>query len=141
MIYTQDKWSVGHFVQNDAPMIVRARETLPTKADRETHGHLVLIKWPYTAGVNGMPNADDAKRMQELERTLEANIEAHEVGIHALSLTGNGSREWRYYTHDPQKFMEALNRGLQGQEKFPIDLELLQDTEWLALAEFIGYQT
>jgi Family of unknown function (DUF695) len=141
MIYTQDQWSVGHFVQNDAPMLVRARGTLPSKADREAYGHLILIKWPYTAGVNGMPNADDAERMQELELTLEANIEAQEVGIHALSLTGNGSREWRYYAHDTQEFMAALNRGLQGQEKFPIDLELLHDPEWIALAEFIGNQT
>lgn len=140
MIYTQDQWNVGHFTQNGNPMIVRARTTLPTKADRERNANLIIIKWPYTQGQGGMPDAREKERMTEFEEALELGTEAKEIGIHALSLTGCGVREWRYYTDDPQKFMEALHQDLQEKHPFPIELQLFQDSEWAALVEFIGNQ-
>lgn len=79
--------------------------------------------------------------MQVLESALESCIEQQDIGTQAISLTGNGAREWRYYTSDPQKFMHALNSGLREQGPFPIDLQLFQDPDWLALAEFVGIKT
>jgi hypothetical protein len=140
MIYTQDQWNVGHFAQDGNPMIVRARTTLPTKADRERYANLIIIKWPYTQGQAGMPDASEKERMAEFEEALESGIEAKEIGVHALSLTGRGVREWRYYTDDPQKFMEALHQDLQEKIAFPIDLQLVRDPEWEALAEYVGSQ-
>ena len=136
MIYKQDQWSVGHFIQNGNPMVVRARTSIPVKADRETYSHLIVIKWPYTQTQTGMPDPTDHKRIEEFENALEAGTEAKGVAIQALSLTGNGVREWRYYAYDPQKFMETLHEDLQGKEQFPIDLQLFQDPDWSGLTEF-----
>lgn len=141
MLYKQDQWNVGHFGQDGNPMIVRARTALPAETDRQRYANLIIIKWPYAQGHAGMPDTHEKVRMAEFEEALESGTEAKEIGVHALSLTGNGVREWRYYTADPQKFMEALHQDLQGKPPFPIDFQLFQDPDWTALAEFVCNQT
>jgi hypothetical protein len=63
-------------------------------------------------------------------------VEAKTPSLQALALTGDGRKEWRYYTADVELFMSSLNRGLHGLPPFPIELRLFEDPDWAALSEY-----
>ena len=47
-------------------------------------------------------------------------------------LTGNHQKEWRYYTHDVEAFLDAFNACLAGHPAYP--LQLRADPDWNALS-------
>ena len=136
-IYREDLWSIGEGNADGFPIIVRARAALPAVPDREIYENLIIITWPYDSDESGMPAADTHEQMQRFEDSLEAAVETKGVGVQAASLTGNGSKEWRYYTYDADEFMSELNRALSGQPPFPVSIQMFLDSEWGALAQLL----
>lgn len=133
-----DPWTVGEWFENGQPHVVRMRAALPAAVDRELLPNLVVIEWRYEGGASGMPSTEEHERMKRFEDALEAGTEAKTPTLQALSLTGGGTKEWRYYTADVDRFMQAMNRDLQGHDKYPIDLRLFQDPDWSALTEYLN---
>jgi hypothetical protein len=84
-----------------------------------------------------MPSSSERERMIDFEGALASGTEARGSGLLALSLTGAGQKEWRFYCQSPQVFMDSLQRDLQGKEQFPIDLQLFHDPEWSGVSEFL----
>jgi len=136
-MFTKDDWFVGEAQTDDGPLLIRARSELPSEADRKRYHELVTITWTYDGNDAGMPNTEDQERMSRFEGALEAGLEADKTGVQAVTLTGLGKREWRYYTADSERFLEALNRDLAEHEEYPLELELYEDEAWNALVEML----
>ncbi len=136
-IYQDDVWSVGETYVNGLANIVRTRCNLPAPAERALFKDLVIIGWAYDADETGMPNRDDDRATIYFEDALEAAVEQKDLGVLVVSITGNGSKEWRYYTQDTELFLDALNGGLQGHPEYPIEIALYEDPDWAGLAEFV----
>jgi hypothetical protein len=134
----KDEWAIGQWEENGQPHIVRMKSKLPVAVDRELLPNLIVISWRYEGGPSGMPSSEEHERMQAFEDALESGTEKRTATSQALSLTGGGAKEWRYYTADVEEFMESLNRDLMGHDKYPIELQMFQDPEWNALAEYIN---
>lgn len=87
-----------------------------------------------------MPTPEESQEMNQFEDALESSIEI-KVGIQAASITGNGNKEWRYYTYDKDQFMSELNSGLANHKPYPVQITLYADPEWDALAELLPART
>jgi hypothetical protein len=133
-----DPWSVGQWFENGQPHIVRMRGKLPPLVDRELLQKLIVIRWTYETDASGLPGQTEHKLMQTFEDALEAGTELKTPTLQALSLTGGGVKEWRFYTADVERFMASLNRDLEGHPKYPIEFSLFQDPEWNALSEYLN---
>ena len=48
-------------------------------------------------------------------------------------LTGNHQKEWRYYTHDVEAFLDAFNACLAGHPAYPCSCAY-KDPDWNALS-------
>jgi hypothetical protein len=96
---------------------------------RSAHCHLVGL-----LGRRGMPASEVTEQMQTFETAIEASLEQKGVGVQAACLTGNGAREWRYYTYDTDEFMAKLNAGLAGHTVYPLRIQLFSDPEWTGLS-------
>lgn len=105
-------------------------------ADQELFSRLVIVTWRYEPGQSGMPDSQTHKDMQMFEDALEAGAERRGKAFQAVSLTGAGKKEWRYYAADTDAFMESLNQDLQGHAAYPLEIESFFDPEWNALREF-----
>jgi hypothetical protein len=68
--------------------------------------------------------------MRELEDALEATLEKKQVCLQTASRTGNGRREWNYYTRSEERFMSALNRALGHLPPFPIEIRFYEEPDW-----------
>ena len=137
-IYKEDNWSLGEAQINGLPLIVRTRSRLPAIPDREIYENLIIISWPYTANESGMPQPEENQRTIQFEDALEKALAPKGVGVQAACLTGNGSKEWRYYTYDTDEFVARLNQGLADHPPYPIELQMFKDPEWDALGELLA---
>lgn len=136
-IYRTDEWSVGEAQLDGQPLIVRSRSMLPSLPDRAIYKHLIVISWQYSANEFGMPLPGDNERTVQFEAAVEVALERRGVGVQAACITGQGMKEWRYYTYDPEEFMTNLNQALAGHSVYPIELRMFQDPDWNALSEVL----
>lgn len=135
-IFETDDWSLGHGEIHGTRHIVRMRSTFPSVADQAIFSQLIIVTWQYEPSESGMPNSEIHRRMQAFEDGLEAGTERRAVAFQALSITGGGKKEWRYYAADSDAFMESLNQDLQGHTAYPLEIASFFDPEWNALREF-----
>ena len=98
----------------------------------------MLVGWAYEDDARtGMPPADVRTQMDTLEAAVDKALEAEGAGVLVASITGAGAREWRYYTADPDAFMDALNDALETHPDYPLDFKAFEDPAWDALAELL----
>ena len=108
---------------------------MPSQADQALFCHLIIIKWIYEPNDFGMPDVAVHRRMNQFEDALESGTEKRQLAFQAASLTGLGTKEWRYYAADADEFMKSLNADLTGHEPYPLRIEMFHDPEWAALRE------
>jgi hypothetical protein len=71
------------------------------------------------------------------EEAIENGIELRGIGVQAGCITGNGGKEWRYFTYDTNEFMGKLKQCIAGQPVLPIEVKNFKDPEWSALSELL----
>ncbi|OWR01437.1 hypothetical protein CDQ91_03325 [Sphingopyxis witflariensis] len=125
------------------PSLSRYRSGMPSSADRALYSNLVIIRWQYAdANAGALPDDDTLERMTEFEdAVLEAADHEKYWGSGVAVLTENGVREWRFYTPDTSEFMDNFNRVLADKDAYPIDFQVFDDPEWIALAELQSAQS
>jgi len=74
--------------------------------------------------------------MESLEDALQPAIEQIDLASLVLVSTGEGLREWTYYAKSEQQFFKALNKALGKQKRFPIQIEVGRDPNWLTYEDF-----
>jgi len=135
-IFEDDDWEICEGQIDGAHHIIRKRATFPSPTNQERFDRLIILSWHYEPDVSGMPNSATHERMQELEDALEAGTEARGIAYQALSMTGAGTREWRYYAASTDDFIDSLHRDLDGHDAYPLALDSYLDPEWNGLMEF-----
>ena len=135
-IFATDDWQLAQGTSQGQPVVVRMRATFPSPADQALFSRLIVISWAYIGNESGMPQREVHQMMNAFEDALEAGTEKRNVAFQALSITGNGKKEWRYYAADTDNFMESLNADLVGHEAYPLEIQSFLDPEWSALREY-----
>ena len=133
-VFKDDSWTMATGQIDGRKVLARFRSSLPNPVDMDLLPYLVLLTWSYDSSESGMPGSDTTDRMTDLEAILENSVEKNSGDLVAC-ITGNGRKEWRYYTYDTDRFMDKLNRGLSGHARFPIEITFHEDPEWRALKE------
>ena len=121
----------------NGPILARYRSGMPSSADKALFSNLVIIRWRYADENAGtFPDDDTLDEMTEFEDAVLDTADHEKYwGSGVAVLTENGVREWRFYTPDTSEFMENLNRVLTGKQAFPLEFQVFDDAEWLALSE------
>lgn len=132
-IFPGDMWAVGEARINDLSVIVRFRTGLPPVADRQANDNLIIITWAYEGIESGMPNEEDKRLTNAFEEAIEKGFENSDVGVQVACLTGNHQKEWRFYTHDVDGFLDAFNACLAGHPVYPVKLSVFKDPDWNGL--------
>jgi hypothetical protein len=107
--------------------IYSVREQAPAGAGPDTFSTVVVIEWTFE---DQLPDAHLRQEMDVLEELLEPLDDTAAGSFLVHIITGDGLREWCYYTRDYPAFRAALNRLTAGQRHFPIELEYQEHTDW-----------
>lgn len=87
---------------------------------------------------NDAPTREEERATIYVEDALEAAIEQRDLGVLVVVLASEAGREWRYYSDDTERFLDAMNEGLQAHAEYPLDIALYDDPAWGGLSEFVA---
>ena len=136
---SENNWQILHLTEGDKHVIIRFLGSLPSEKKRIIFSELCVITWDYDHDESGMPDSEDHKRMNELEDILERELEECEIGIQSACRTGNGRREWNYFTASKSGFMSGLNGALGHLPPFPIEIRFFEDPHWDSLRDLFEF--
>lgn len=74
-----------------------------------------------------------------MEDLLAPYVEQTSLSVLTLVSTGEGEREWVYYTRSQNEFMAKMNQALLGYPRFPVEVTLWNDPEWSRYEEFVRH--
>lgn len=121
--------------QNGRKIIFRYAEQLNPTFDRASQPIRFIIVWKYESK-NGQPIAEEHQRMTLLEDTLESALEEEHCATLAMVSTGEGLREWTYYSKSDNEFMARLNYAFAAIPAFPIEIHSTSDPSWEVYEQF-----
>ncbi|MBK6726373.1 MAG: DUF695 domain-containing protein [Xanthomonadales bacterium] len=131
-----DPWVVADGVIGGKPHLFRVRTNAMRLVRSTEYSEMIAISWEYETDASGMPGAEDLGRMKVLEDRLENCLETEGVSLLTVVVTGDGVREWQWYTRSVEDMMRIANEGLQGEQPFPVSFSHEHDPEWRAFKRF-----
>ena len=127
----EPKGVIGTYYEDDLPVIMKFVNELPDNKIISRFPFLTVVSWKYDASENnGMPLYKINQRMIILEDALENAMTSSKVFTHVYSRTGNGLKEFAYYTTSQDDFMRVLNKALEKHAEYPIGINFYEDKEW-----------
>lgn len=134
---SEDRWSVGQGQKNGQPLLIRFRSEPPQGVDAAAYPFLLSATWSYQAGRAGMPDAEELERMTRFEEALESTLEGSQSAYLMLVFTGNGNRDWLFYSRGEDDSMRRINQGLKGHPVYPVEFSVQRDPHWRAYRQFL----
>lgn len=127
MSQDENVWSIFASESNVDKKVYRMRQSLPPALVKSEFSECVTIDWRYGGK---LPDQVTSARLVAFEDLLAPLDDEAGGNLQVMVLTGNGKREWVYYTNNYDRFMLALNSALSGDERFPIEIEHSSDPTW-----------
>lgn len=138
----EESWSIDEGeTENGLPFTIRFREDLPDKNAIRKLKTLIVISWLYdSADGTGMPTEEVLNQMEDFENLIDEAIVEKGTARLMTVFTGEGVREWQFYTDDEEFFIRKFNEALEGKPVLPLDLEALEDENWEAYTDYTGIE-
>lgn len=137
-----DKWftSIG---EDEAGRLVFITGRLELEAFRLSRKLKVCVEisWSYEADEEGMPEAEDASLIQEIEPLLRRAMERDKLAILTANYTGGGLKTWVWYTRHLPTFGERLNSVLLPYKVLPLEIECTEDEDWQEYLDMLSLQS
>ena len=131
-----DLWSVAQLERNAKPLLVRYRSERPAGVERAAFPFLLSATWTYQPNEFALPAADEMELMDKFEDALASALETSQTAHLMVILTGNGERDWLWYTCGEAEAMRQVNQALKGHKPYPVEFSVQQDRRWRAYAQF-----
>lgn len=131
-----DQWSVAQLEKNGNPLLVRYRNQRPQGVEAAAFPFLLSATWAYQPNQFALPSADEMESMDKFEDALAPALEASQTAHLMVVLTGNGERDWLWYTSSEADAMRCVNQALKGHKPYPIEFSVQKDRGWKAYVQF-----
>jgi len=135
---TEQNGKIGRYYEGKYPVIVKFIKDLPTIDIQKDFPFLTIVSWKYEGSSNNrMPPFEINEKMVSLENALSKTMEKSKSFIHTYIRTGNNLKELIYYSKGPDEFMPLSNKTLKNQQRYPIDIDFFEDSEWTELKKLL----
>ena len=134
---SESLWAIAEAQDDGKPLIFRIRSRKPSGVAPARYRHLIGVSWPYEPwNESGMPAQDQVAGMQLLEDLLQPALEGPGQAFLTVVVTGNGVREWQWYSRDAGETMALVNKALSNHEPFPVEFSVQDDPKWQGYFRF-----
>lgn len=90
----------------------------------------VEVTWRYDPKSDGMPSDKDAEMMEKVQDSLETMFRKDPVAVMTGIFTGDGERNWIFYTTSVHIFGRKFNEALAPFPLLPITIYTENDPGW-----------
>ncbi len=133
---TDDLWSVAQGVKNGRPLLIRYRSERPHGVEATSYPLLLSATWSYCGNELGLPAPEESELMAIFEDALASALEASQSAYLMVVLTGNGERDWLWYSRGEADSMSRVNNTLKGHRRYPVEFSIQRDRAWRAYSQF-----
>lgn len=123
-------WTSPTESETGALIIVTGRQGVEPVIATGKYNDRIEITWKYTPDKNGMPDFKTSSLMEQVTDELNNAFAKDSAAVMTGIYTGDGERNWVFYTLNPKKFQYMLNDALKDFELLPITLYAEKDPEW-----------
>ena len=115
-------WTSPTESETGALIMVTGRQGVEPVIATEKYNDRIEITWKYTPDKNGMPDFKTSSLMEQVTDALNNAFAKDSAAVMTGIYTGDGERNWVFYTLNPKKFQYMLNDALKDFELLPITL-------------------
>ena len=90
----------------------------------------VEVTWKYIGDKNGMPDVATSTLMEQVQDALTSVFAKDPVAIMTGIYTGDGERNWVFYTLSTNIFGKKINEALQAFDLLPLTICCENDPDW-----------
>lgn len=90
----------------------------------------VEVTWAYEGDASGMPDTATSQLMEEVQEALQRDFRRDPVAVLTSIFTGDGERNWVFYTLSTHIFGRKLNEALADFPTLPISIYCENDPDW-----------
>lgn len=132
----QEQWWTAPAESEDGKLImVTGRVDIDKFRQNPRYSIMVEVSWPYEGDASGMPDTPTSELMQEVQDRLQAAFTKDPVAVLTGIFTGDGRRDWVFYTTSTHIFGRKLNEALADLPQLPLSISTLNDPSWAAYDE------
>lgn len=135
---SEDWWSSPTESENGRLVIVTGHGKLDNVRATDEYTIKVEVSWLYPALPDGMPQPSVEKLMEEATDALLKEFKTGEVAVCTAIITGDGQRDWVFYTRNLRSFGRVLNRALAPLPQMPLQFSAVDDPNWEEYIEYNG---
>lgn len=128
-------WTAPTEGENGKTVIVTGRDYMDEIIRKGKFIYRVTVSWQYDVLPSGMPEDSDAFLMEKATDALQAEFDKDKVAYMTGIYTGEGRRDWVFYTSNLNIFGKVFNRALVDLEQMPLLIEAEEDPDWAEYRE------
>lgn len=130
MKVTDKWWTYPAEAENGKTILVTGRDAIDHFKANGKYIYRIDVKWRYRSLPDGLPVDEDARTMQEVTDSLLASFKKDQVAVMTGIYTGDGERDWVFYTRNLKIFNLVFNKALADLPVLPLIIEAEEDADW-----------
>lgn len=123
-------WTYPAEGESGRTIIVTGRDGVDKERLSGHYKYRINAYWDYDALPDGMPTEADARVMELATDAFEKELSNDNAAILTGIYTGEGRRDWVFYTRSLFIFQKIFNRALENLDTIPLVIEATEDPEW-----------
>lgn len=123
-------WTAPTEAENGKTVMVTGRDYLDEVIAKGKYIYRVTVAWDYNALPSGMPDDGDARLMEAVTDAFISEFKKDKIAYLTGIYTGDGRREWIFYTSNLIIFGKVFNRALAELDQMPLAIEAEEDRDW-----------
>lgn len=123
-------WTAPASADNGQLIMVTGRRDIKKFRDNPRFNIRVEVTWKYAPESDGMPDRETSELMEKVQEMLVATFTKDPVAVLTGVFTGNGQRDWIFYTLSTHIFGRKLNESLSDLPVLPLSIYCENDPDW-----------
>lgn len=130
MANNSDWWTAPTESENGNIIMVTGRRDIENFKNNPKFNIRIEVTWKYNSDISGMPDFETSSLMEEVQTAIENSFKKDPIAVLTGIYTGDGERNWIFYTLSTNIFGKKFNEALQSFELLPITIYAENDPEW-----------
>lgn len=123
-------WSYPAESESGNTLIVTGHDGLDEVMRNGRYKYRVDVSWDYRPKADGMPVDSDAEMMERVTDAFAATLDKDQAAVMTGIYTGDGRRDWIFYTLSLHIFQKIINRALDELPLLPLEIDASEDPDW-----------
>lgn len=123
-------WTYPAESDNGKTIIVTGRDGMEDVIKSGKYKYRIDVYWNYNSLPDGMPDDEDARMLEQVTDALQEKFKKDKVAYMTGIYTGDGRRDWVFYTKNLNIFSTVFNSALEQLPTLPIVIEAESDPDW-----------